>query len=107
MTIAVETMVTRSADPRRLRDEDEHSPASRVSCRVLGHRYRFRADGSRLVWACERGCGAGGHKTYRTAAAAARYAAAFDKEDRADFRRRSPLVALLTLRLWQRFRGDT
>ena len=51
-----------------------------------------------MRWACERGCGAGGSKEYATVAEAARYAAAFDREDRQDLGRRAPL-GLLPLRL--------
>ncbi|HET8556218.1 MAG TPA: hypothetical protein VFL58_02795 [Gaiellaceae bacterium] len=71
------------------------------ACSVLGHRYRFRADGAVMTWTCER-CGAdGGSKTYASADEAARYAAAFDREDREDLGRRAPLVGLLPLRLWR------
>jgi hypothetical protein len=73
-------------------------------CSLLGHRYRFRADGPTMTWTCDR-CGApGGSKTYATAEEAARYAAAFDREDRADLGRRAPLVGLLPLRLWRAWR---
>lgn len=71
-------------------------------CRLLGHRYRFRADGPSLRWTCQRGCGAGGSKSYPSATEAARYAAAFDREDRDDMGRRAPLVGLLPLRVWRR-----
>ena len=75
-----------------------------IVCPLLGHRYRFRADGATMTWACER-CGhTGGSKTYASAEEAARYARAFDREDRADTGRRAPLVALLPLRLWRAFR---
>ena len=69
-----------------------------LACRVLGHRYRFRSDGATMRWTCERGCGAGGEKRYPDAVAAARYARAFDREDRQDLGRRAPL-GLLPLRL--------
>lgn len=72
-----------------------------LACRVFGHRPRFRADGTTMRWECERGCGAGGEKTYPTAAQAAPYARAFDREDRADLGRRPPLVGLLPLRIWR------
>jgi hypothetical protein len=61
-----------------------------------------------MRWACERGCGAGGEKTYASSADAARYAQAFDCEDRRDLGRRAPLVGLLPLRIaWlvRRLRG--
>jgi hypothetical protein len=73
-------------------------------CALFGHRYRFHADGVTMVWHCERGCGAGGAKTYADPAAAARFAAAFDREDHADLGRRAPLVGLLPLRLWRALR---
>jgi hypothetical protein len=57
-----------------------------------------------MTWACER-CGEpGGSKIYASAEEAARYARAFDREDREDTGRRAPLVALLPLRLWRAFR---
>jgi hypothetical protein len=75
-----------------------------LRCRLLGHRYRFRADDSVLVWHCGR-CGAlGGTKVYPSSADAARFASAFDREDRDDLGRRAPLVGLLPLRLWRAWR---
>jgi hypothetical protein len=47
---------------------------------VFGHRFRFSADGPTMRWSCQRGCGAGGEKTYDGAADAARFSAAFDRE---------------------------
>ena len=67
---------------------------------MLGHRYRFRAEGATMRWTCERGCGAGGSKEYASAEDAARYAAAFDREDRSELGRRAPLLGLFPLRLW-------
>ena len=67
-------------------------------CRLLGHRFRFTSEGDTMRWRCERGCGAGGAKRYETAAEAARFARAFDREDRQDQGRRAP-VALFPLRL--------
>jgi hypothetical protein len=55
-----------------------------------------------MVWRCERGCGAGGVKTYADPAAAARFAAAFDRHT--ELGRRAPLVGLLPLRLWRALR---
>ncbi len=69
-----------------------------LACRLLGHRYRFSSDGETLRWTCERGCGAGGERRYGTAEQAARYARAFDREDRDDLGRRAPL-ALFPVRL--------
>ena len=71
-----------------------------IRCRLLGHRYRFRSDGTTMHWECERDCGAGGSKEYATAAEATRYAAGFDREDRQDLGRRAPLVGMFPLRLW-------
>ena len=70
-----------------------------LRCRVFGHRYRFAASGTAMRWACGR-CGReGGAKHYPTPEEARRYAAAFDREDRADLGRRAPLIGLLPLRL--------
>jgi hypothetical protein len=75
-----------------------------LACRVLGHRYRFTADGAAMRWACAR-CGhVGGSKKYASADEAARYARAFDREDREGLGARAPLFALLPLRLWRAFR---
>ncbi len=52
-----------------------------------------------MRWDCQRGCGEHGSKTYATAADAARYAHALNREDRNDLGRRAPLVGLLPLRL--------
>jgi hypothetical protein len=52
-----------------------------------------------MRWNCERGCGAGGEKTYPSADEAVRFARAFDREDRAELGRRAPLIGLLPLRL--------
>jgi hypothetical protein len=78
-----------------------------LRCRALGHRFRFRAEGATMVWACER-CGENGSKRYASAADATRYACAFDREDRDDLGRRAPLVGLFPLRLlraWRRRAG--
>ena len=71
-----------------------------VRCRIFGHRFRFSAAGTTMTWSCVR-CGAGGSKTYGSAADAARFARAFDREDREDLGRRAPLIGLLPLRLWR------
>jgi hypothetical protein len=79
-----------------------------IACRIFGHRYRFRAEGPTMSWACGR-CGVlGGEKMYETAAEAERYARAFDREDRADLGKRAPLIALFPLRIarmWRKWRG--
>jgi hypothetical protein len=72
-----------------------------LGCRVLGHRVRFWSEGETMRWECERECGFGGERTYESAADAARYAAAFDREDADDLGRRAPL-SLLPLRLVRR-----
>ena len=75
-----------------------------VACRILGHRYRFVADGRTMRWKCQRGCGAGGEKIYTSASDARRYASAFDREDRDNVGRRAPLIGLLPLRIWRALR---
>jgi hypothetical protein len=74
-----------------------------LRCRLLGHRFRFAADGAAMRWRCERGCGAVGEKRYATAAEAERYARGFEREH-ASAERRTPLGAL-PLRLWRAARG--
>lgn len=75
-----------------------------LACRLFGHRYRFRAEGSVMSWQCQRGCGAIESKTYRSPAAARRYAAVFDQQDRDELGHRAPLIGLLPLRIWYRIR---
>jgi hypothetical protein len=75
-----------------------------LRCRLLGHRYRFAADGEIMRWRCERGCGAGDSKRYATAEEAHRYARAFDREDRDELGRRAPLIGLFPLRLMRAWR---
>ncbi len=58
-----------------------------------------------MTWRCERGCGAGGFKTYSSANDAARFAAAFDREDRSDLGKRAPLIGLLPMRIVRLLRG--
>ncbi len=53
-----------------------------------------------MRWECERGCGAGGSKEYGNATDAARFAAAFDLEDRSELGRRAPFLGMFPLRLW-------
>lgn len=77
-----------------------------LRCRLLGHRYGFEADDAVMTWRCRR-CGApGGTKRYASAEEAARYAAAFDREDSDDLGRRAPFIGLLPLRMWRRLRRD-
>lgn len=76
-----------------------------IVCRLLGHRYRFRAQGEVMHWTCQR-CGAtGGVKAYPTSADARRYARAFDREDRDALGRRAPLIGLFPLRLVRALRS--
>jgi hypothetical protein len=75
-----------------------------LACRVMGHRYRFSAEGATMRWTCQRGCGAGGEKAYPSEEDARRYARALDREDRGDVGRR-PLLSLLPLRLLKGRRG--
>jgi hypothetical protein len=72
-----------------------------LACRVLGHRWRFGAEGELMRWECGRGCGASGSKRYPTAAEAARYARAFDRSD-AEALGKRPLLSLLPLALARR-----
>ena len=87
--------------PESLEISDSSRP---VGCVVFGHDYRFTADGPTMRWACSRGCGAGGEKTYAGVDDAARYARAFDRRDSQDLGRRAPLIGLLPLRLWRKLR---
>ncbi|MGH3051229.1 MAG: hypothetical protein ACRDLK_13815 [Gaiellaceae bacterium] len=70
-----------------------------LACRLLGHRYRFGAEGATMRWECER-CGAlGGEKAYASAEEASRYARAFDREDRDEVGRRAPFLGMFPLRI--------
>jgi hypothetical protein len=73
-----------------------------LACRVLGHRYRFTSEGATMRWRCQRDCGAGGEKHYASAEAAARYATAFDRDDRDAIKRVPVPFSLLPLRLFKR-----
>jgi len=79
-----------------------------LTCAALGHRYRFTAEGVVMRWQCSRQCGAGGAKAYATAELAARYARAFDREDRDELGRRAPFLGLFPLRFayWLRTRRN-
>jgi hypothetical protein len=72
-----------------------------LACRLLGHRWRFSTEGAEMRWECGRGCGAEGSKRYGTPEQAARYARAFDHEDREDLGKR-PTLSLLPLWLGRR-----
>jgi hypothetical protein len=71
---------------------------------MLGHRYRFAADGRVMRWHCTRGCDAGGEKTYATAEEAERYAAALDRGGDPDAGGAPPLLGALPVWLWRRSR---
>jgi hypothetical protein len=71
-----------------------------LACRILGHRFRFRAEGRSMLWECARGCGAGGSKEYATEEDARRYALGLERDAVAD--RGPPLIAALPLRLLRR-----
>ena len=71
-----------------------------LACRILGHRFRFRAEGPSMLWECVRGCGAGGSKEYATSEDARRYALGLERDAVAD--RGPPLIAALPLRLLRR-----
>jgi hypothetical protein len=75
-----------------------------LACRVLGHRYRFRAEGAVLHWRCARCGAAGGSKHYPSAEQAERYAAALDRRDSDEIGERAPLLGLFPLRLWRALR---
>lgn len=70
-----------------------------LRCRLLGHRYRFRAEERVMVWVCQRGCGSSGRKAYASAEQAARYARVLDHDDRNEVGRRAPLLGLFPLRI--------
>lgn len=75
-----------------------------LACRVFGHRPAFHAEGPTMRWCCDR-CGQGaGAKEYDTPDDAQRYATAFNRRDTDDLGKRAPLIGLLPLRLWRRFR---
>ena len=74
-----------------------------LSCRLLGHRWRFRADGTVLNWTCDR-CGTvGGRRAYGSAADAQRYARALDEEPRRGARRF--LLGAAPVWLWRKLRA--
>lgn len=53
-----------------------------------------------MTWQCERGCGAGGEKSYDSPELARMYAASLDKQDSAELGKRAPLIGLAPLRLY-------
>jgi hypothetical protein len=85
--------------------EGLHSSGT-VSCRVFGHRFLFTSEDQRMVWQCSR-CGAGDAKDYPTPAEAGRFANALDVRSTDSLGKRAPLVGLLPLRGWRRWRDRT
>jgi hypothetical protein len=75
-----------------------------LRCRLLGHRFRFASDGSAMRWECRHGCGTAGEKLYASEDEAARYARAFNREDRDKLGRNKLTLSLMPLRLFRRFR---
>lgn len=85
---------------------EQHDPPSRnVKCTVLGHKIRFHADDRTMTWSCQRCSGQSGAKTYESAAAARRFARAFNYRDSEDVGARAPYLGMFPLRLWHYFRG--
>ncbi len=76
------------------------------ACGLFGHQPVFRADGATMRWACARCGGDAGAKDYDTATDASRYAAAFNRRDTVQSGTHAPMIGLLPLRLWQRFRRN-
>jgi hypothetical protein len=76
-----------------------------LRCTVFGHRYRFSSDDRKMRWTCERCGAAGGEKRYGSAAEAARFASAFDREDSDEVGRRAPFLGMFPLRVWRRLRS--
>jgi hypothetical protein len=72
-----------------------------LTCRLLGHRLQFWADGETMRWECERECGLAGEKRYASAAEAQRYASAFDRRDADDLGKR-PTLSLIPMWLARR-----
>ena len=71
------------------------------TCKLMGHRWRFEAEGETMRWWCMRGCEAGGSKRYASAEDAERYARAFDRRDVEDVGRR-PMLSMLPIGLARR-----
>jgi hypothetical protein len=75
-----------------------------LACRVFGHRYRFWAEGATMRWECSHDCGEAHSKQDASADDAARFARAFDREDRDTIGRRARW-SLLPLQLARRLAG--
>lgn len=86
---------------RRRSASTTHAPQT-LTCRVVGCRFRFGAEGRELRWWCQRGCPSGGTKSYPSAREAERMAAALDREPRSS----AVLLAGLGGTLHRGDRGD-
>ncbi len=73
------------------------------ACRLLGHKFVFRAEADLMVWECSR-CGAWSSKRYPTSDEAARFAKVLNVRATDELGKRAPLVGLLPLRVWRRLR---
>ncbi len=82
-------------------EQQRSSPTWR--CRVLGHRFVFRAAAEQMVWSCTR-CAAGSSRRYSTPAEAARFSEALNVRATTDLGKRAPIVGLLPLRVWRWWR---
>lgn len=88
-----------------LRMAMDDGPRTGFACRVFGHQPEFRVEGRTMTWRCVRGCAQGsGAKEYPAEEDAQRFATAFNRRDTEDLGKRAPLIGLLPLRLWRRFR---
>jgi hypothetical protein len=71
-----------------------------ATCRVMGHHWRFSAEGRTLRWDCTRCAARGGAKEYDSPQLARHYAQAFESEPRRGERRF--LLGAAPLWLWRR-----
>jgi hypothetical protein len=69
-----------------------------LTCRLLGHRWRFWRVGRTVRWTCRRGCGAGGVRKYATAAAASRHLRHYAREPEPPAAFLAALAGAVTLR---------
>lgn len=101
MRVGCRSRSSTAASSRRhsLRGSPRMAFADGVRCRPIAHRLRFWSDGGTMRRKCRCGCGAGGSQRYAPEQDAARYTRAFDREERDDFGKRTPLLGLVPLRL--------
>jgi len=52
------------------------------ACQLIGHRYRYYAEGDLVRWVCMRGCGESGSRPFATPRQARRHAAALNRHER-------------------------